>query len=304
MNISWFDRIWSNFKARIGIIIVGSFIIISSIGPFFFEDPNAYVNTPLLKPSLEHPFGTTGQGQDVFAQTICGARATLFIGFLSGFLVVLLGLIIGSTAGFYGKKTDNLLSLLINIFLLMPGLPLMVIIAAWLPPGPFSIMGVLVFTGWAWNARVLRSQVLSLRDRDFVNASIITGESNINVIVFQVWPQMVSLIMASFIGATIYAIGAQVGLEFLGLGDVDKVTWGNNLYWATNDLALLTGSWWTFVPTGLGIAILSFGLTLINYGIDEIANPRLLSERILKSKLTIKFNRNGSTPIDKKLYEK
>ncbi len=304
MNISWFSRMWSNIKARTGIVIVCSFIIISLVGPLFFEDPNAYVNTPLLKPSLKHFFGTTGQGQDVFAQTICGSRATLFIGFLSGFLVVLLGLIVGSAAGFYGKKTDNLLSLLINIFLLMPGLPLMVIIAAWLPPGPFSIMGVLVFTGWAWNARVLRSQVLSLRDRDFVNAAIITGESNIKVIIFQIWPQMISLIMASFIGATIYAIGAQVGLEFLGLGDVDKVTWGNNLYWATNDLALLTGSWWTFVPTGLGIAILSFGLTLINYGIDEIANPRLLSERVLKSKLTQNFNRNGSTPIDHNLYEK
>jgi peptide/nickel transport system permease protein len=165
-------------------------------------------------------------------------------------------------------------------------------------------MGVLVFTGWAWNARVLRSQVLSLRERDYVNATIITGESNIRVIVFQIWPQMLSLIMASFIGATVYSIGAQVGLEFLGLGDVDKVTWGNNLYWATNDLALLTGSWWTFVPTGLGIALVSFGLTLINYGIDEIANPRLLSERTLKTRLAESYDRNGSTPVAKDLYGK
>ena len=186
----------------------------------------------------------------------------------------------------------------------MPGLPLMVIIAAWLPPGPFSIMGVLVFTGWAWNARVLRSQVLSLRETDYVNAAIIMGESNLKVIIFQIWPQMLSLIIASFIGATVYSIGAQVGLEFLGLGDVDKVTWGNNLYWATNDLALLTGSWWTFVPTGLGIALVSFGLTLINYGIDEIANPRLLSERTLKAKLSGSYDRNGSTPVAKELYGK
>ena len=122
-----------------------------------FQDANAFVNTPLLEPSFEH-FSGHRPGQDVFAQTISGSRSTLFIGFSSGFLVVLLGLIVGSIAGFYGKRIDNILSLVINIFLLMPGLPLMVIIAAWLPPGPFSIMGGLVFTGWAWNARVLRSQ--------------------------------------------------------------------------------------------------------------------------------------------------
>ena len=304
MKRNWQYRIWANYKARLGIFIVFSFMVIAIIGPFFFQDPNAFVNTPLLEPSFEHFFGTTGQGQDVFAQTISGSRSTLFIGFSSGFLVVLLGLIVGSIAGFYGKRIDNILSLVINIFLLMPGLPLMVIIAAWLPPGPFSIMGVLVFTGWAWNARVLRSQVLSLREQDYVNAAIIMGESNFKVIIFQIWPQMISLIIASFIGATVYSIGAQVGLEFLGLGDVDKVTWGNNLYWATNDLALLTGSWWTFVPTGLAIALVSFGLTLINYGIDEIANPRLLSERILKSKLSVPYDRNGSTPFAKELYEK
>jgi peptide/nickel transport system permease protein len=304
MNRSWYNRIWSNYKARLGIIIVVSFILISLLGPIFFHDPNAFVDTPLLEPSFKHFFGTTGQGQDVFAQTISGARTTLFIGFLSGFLVVLLGLIVGSAAGYFGRKIDNVLSLVINIFLLMPGLPLMVIIAAWLPPSPFSIMGVLVFTGWAWNARVLRSQVLSLRERDYVNAAIIMGESNIKVIIFQIWPQMLSLIMATFIGATVYSIGAQVGLEFLGLGDVDKVTWGNNLYWATNDLALLTGSWWTFVPTGLGIALVSFGLTLINYGIDEIANPRLLSERTLKARLSEPYDRNGSTPVAKDLYGK
>jgi len=303
MNRTWYNRIWINKKARLGIIIVCSFIIIATIGPIFFDDPNAYVNTPLLEPSFGHLFGTTGQGQDVFAQTIAGARSTLFIGFSTGIIVVLLGLIVGSLSGYFGKKVDNIFSLIINIFLLMPGLPLMVIIAAWLPPGPFSIMGVLVFTGWAWNARVLRSQILSLRERDYVNASIVSGESHIKVIIYEIWPQMLSLIMASFIGATVYAIGAQVGLEFLGLGDVDKVTWGNNLYWATNDLALLTGSWWTFVPTGLCIALVSFGLTLINYGIDEISNPRLLSERIVKLKLPELYDRNGSTPVARELFE-
>ena len=297
MNKNWLNRLCNNPKARIGISIVSFFIIIAIIGPFFFPDPNAYVDAPLLEPSLEHFFGTTAQGQDVLAQTIAGSRSTLFIGLSAGLLVVFLGLLVGSIAGYFGSRVDDLLSLLINVFLLMPGLPLMVIIAAWLPPGPYSILSVLVFTGWAWNARVLRSQVLSLRQRDYVYAAIINGESNMRVIIYEIWPKMISLITSSFIGATIYTIGAQVGLEFLGLGDVNKVTWGNNLYWATNDLALLTGSWWTYVPTGLCIALVSFGMTLINYGIDEISNPRLLSERFVKEKFPFNYNRNGSTPV-------
>ena len=110
-------------------------------------------------------------------------------------------------------------------------------------------------------------------------------------------PRMLSLLASAFIGASIYAIGAQVGLEFLGLGDVSTVTWGTNLYWASNDLALLTESWWTFVPTGLSIAIVSFSLTLINFGIDEVSNPRLISERIWRSKIPKNSIYQGITPV-------
>ena len=180
---------------------------------------------------------------------------------------------------------------------MMPGLPLMVILASWLPPGPLTLMGVLVLTGWAWNARVIRSQMMSYRGRDFVSAAIVSGERNIRIIVIEIMPRMLSLLASSFIGASIYAIGAQVGLEFLGLGDVSAITWGTNLYWASNDLALLTGSWWTFVPTGLSIALVSFGLTLINFGIDEVTNPRLISERNWRKYLPKSRLNNGITPV-------
>ena len=240
---------------------------------------------------------TNGQVQDVLAQTIVGARQTLLVGFSVGILVVLIGSIIGATAGYYGGYVDDMLSLFINIFLVMPGLPLMVILASWLPPGPLTLSGVLIVTGWAWNARVIRSQMMTLRKRDFVYASIVSGEQNIRIIMIEIMPRMLSLLASSFIGASIYAIGAQVGLEFLGLGDVSTVTWGTNLYWASNDMALLTGSWWTFVPTGLSIAIVSFALTLINFGIDEVSNPRLISERIWKKEISNSFLANGITPV-------
>ena len=179
----------------------------------------------------------------------------------------------------------------------MPGLPLMVILASWLPPSPGTLLSVLVLTGWAWNARVIRSQMMTFRNRDFVSAAIVSGEANIRIIVVEIMPRMLSLLASSFIGASIYAIGAQVGLEFLGLGDISTVTWGTNLYWASNDLALLTESWWTFVPTGLSIAIVSFALTLINFGIDEVSNPRLISERLWRSKVPKELIHQGITPV-------
>tara|TARA_Y100000994_G_scaffold104683_1_gene86339 strand:+ start:8312 stop:9226 length:915 start_codon:yes stop_codon:yes gene_type:complete len=289
--------IMKNSKAKIGIYIFLFFIILSIVAPVFISSPTDYVGVPLQSPSFEFLFGTNGQGQDVFAQTVHGARKTLYIAVLSGFLVVIVGAIIGGIAGYFGGRLDDSLSLLINIFLLLPGLPLMVILAAWLPPGSLTIIIVLVFTGWAWHARVLRSQVMAFRKQDFVYAAKVCGESDFRIITIEILPRMLSLITSSFIGATIYGIGAQVGLEFLGLGDISQVTWGTNLYWATNDLALLTGSWWTFVPTGISIAIVSLSLTLINFGIDELANPRLISERHLAKEIGKSYDRNSATPV-------
>ncbi len=295
----WARGIFRVKKAVIGLCIIGGFILLSVIGPIIANDPIEFLGTPLTPPSLEFIFGTNGQGQDVFAQTVAGARQTLFVGFTTGFLVVMIGAIIGGSSGYFGGRTDDLLSFLINIFLVMPGLPLMVILASWLPPGPGTLIGVLVLTGWAWNARVIRSQMMTYRNRDFVSAAIVSGETNIRIIIIEIMPRMLSLLASSFIGASIYAIGAQVGLEFLGLGDVSSVTWGTNLYWASNDMALLTGSWWTFIPTGLSIALVSFGLTLINFGIDEATNPRLISERRWKKQVPYHLIETGVTPVMK-----
>ena len=293
----WISGIISNQKAFTGSCIILFFGISAIFLPPLIKSPTEFLSTPLSPPSFEYFFGTNGQGQDVFAQTICGARQTLLVGFSAAILVVIIGALIGGIAGYYGGRTDDLLSLLINIFLVMPGLPLMVILASYLPPTPGTLLGVLVFTGWAWNARVIRSQMMTFRNRDFVSAAIISGESNIRIIIVEIMPRMLSLLASSFIGASIYAIGAQVGLEFLGLGDVSTVTWGTNLYWASNDLALLTESWWTFIPTGLSIAMVSFALTLINFGIDEVSNPRLISERLWRNEIPEDMLNQGITPV-------
>ena len=262
-------------KTTAGLALVAGFVLLATVGPFLVAHPTAFVGKPLEAPSWEHWFGTTGQGQDVLAQTVVGARSTLAVGVLVGALVVFIGAVAGATAAFLGGVADTVLSLVINVSLVMPGLPLMVIIAAWLPPGPVTMAAVLALTGWPWHARVVRAQVLSIRKRDFVSAAIVTGEPSWRIVVVEILPNLASLLGSSFIGATLYAIGAQVGLEFLGLGDLAAVTWGTNLYWATNDSALLIGAWWTFVPTGLCVATVGFGLALLGFALDERANPRL-----------------------------
>ena len=268
-------HLFGGARGALGAVLVLGLLGVALLGPMIVGDPTAYVGVPLQPPSAEFWLGTTGQGQDVLAQTIVGARTTILVGVVVGFLVVLVGAVVGATAAFFGGVVDAVLSLIVNVSLVMPGLPLMVVIAAFLPPGPVTMAVVLALTGWPWHARVVRAQVASLRRRDFVAAAQVSGESTWRIVLVEILPNLAALLGSAFIGATLYAVGAQVGLEFLGLGDLSAVTWGTNLYWATNDSALLTGAWWTFVPTGLGVATLGFGLALLGFALDERANPRL-----------------------------
>ena len=273
--------LWANRKARIGLLITLSMCALATLGGVFYDEADASqpLGDMLLPPNADHWFGTTIQGQDVWAQTIAGAGPTVGLALLIGLGVTLLSVLIGVSAGFFGGKVDQTLSLLINVFLLIPGLPLMIVLAALLPSGPGSIALVLVITGWPWGARVLRSEAMSLRNRPYIEAARLTGDDGISIIFIHLVPNMASLIGITFIGATTYAVGAQVGLEFLGFGDPSAVTWGTNLYWATNDQSLLTGAWWTFVPTGVGLAIFGFGLVMLSFALDEITNPSLAARR-------------------------
>jgi peptide/nickel transport system permease protein len=266
-------------RALIGLALLGGFVLLALLGPFAVGERANALDVPLTPPSWRHLLGTTGQGADVLAQTVLGARKTLAIGLLVGVLVTLLGVVFGVAAGYAGGRIDDLGSTVTNVFLVIPGLPLTIIVAAYLPRGPWTMALVLTVAGWAWCARVFRSETLTLRQRDFVSAARLAGESHWRIVAVEILPNMASLVAASFIGTTVYAIGAQVGLEFLGLGDLASISWGTNLYWASNDAALLTGAWWTFVPTGLCVALVGFALTLVGFAVDEMTNPRLRGKR-------------------------
>lgn len=290
-----------NRKASIGAFIVVFYILVALVGPYIVPyDPSEIVGKRHTAPSADHWFGTDGSGKDVLSQTVVGARSSLATGFIVGAIVTVIGILVGMTAGYMRGKVDDLLSTLTNIVLIIPGLPLLIVLAAFLPPGFWSIIFVLSVTGWAWGARVLRSQTMSLREKDFVSSAVTVGEGKMRIMLREILPNMMSIVVAGFFGAVNYAIGSQAGLEFLGLGNPSNVSWGNNLYWAQNNSALLVGAWWTLIPSGLSIALVAFGFSMINYAIDEVTNPRLRSQRqtaqILKGQPS-RIRRSRATPV-------
>jgi peptide/nickel transport system permease protein len=274
------ELVAGNRKASIGLIIMGFFILLAIFGPIILpQDPHAFSTDILEPPSAVHWFGTTSFGEDVFVQTVVGARFSVFMGLGIGLVTLIISVLVGLTSGYFIGWVDESLSLVSNVFLVLPTLPLAILLAAFLPnKGPFTIGFVLVITGWSWGARVLRSQTLSLRNRDCVEAARASGESTWRIIFYEILPNQTSIVAALFFGTVIYVILAETALEYLGLGDITAATWGNMLYSASNNSALLLGAWWWFLPPGLCIAILGAALTLVNFGIDEISNPRLRNE--------------------------
>jgi peptide/nickel transport system permease protein len=268
-------------KITAGLSIIGCFVLLAVIGPLLLRgDPNAFSNAVLVSPSGGHLLGTTQTGQDILTQLVDGTGTSLLIGFSVGVLGTIISVIVGLTAGFFGGLVDDLLSFLINIFLVLPALPLAIVLTAYFPfRGPVPLAIVVLLVSWAWGARVLRAQTLSLRKREFIEAARSSGESSIRLIFFEILPNELALVTTNLLGITIFAILTEVGLEYLGLGDITHQSWGIMLYWAQNNDALFLGAWWWFLPPGFCIAMLGAALALINLGVDEIANPRLRHER-------------------------
>jgi peptide/nickel transport system permease protein len=277
--------ITSSPKIAFGVGVVIFFVLVAIAAPILTPyDPNASIVKGSLAPSWSHIFGTTGLGQDMFAQIVYGARVTLLVAFVAATGSTILQVVMGLSSAYYGGMVDEVLSLIINVFLVLPGLPLTIVLASLASASganknEFVIALVLLFTSWSYGARVLRAQTLSLKEREFVAAARATGESSLRIISSEILPNEVSLIASTFVGTFVYAVGAEVALEFLGLGDTSRPSWGVILYWAQNNAALIVGKWWQFVPAGLCIALLCAGLAFINFGMDELSNPRLRAER-------------------------
>jgi peptide/nickel transport system permease protein len=269
--------IWLNRNARIGLVILGLLVLVALLAPVI--SPDSPTDTSFgrsLGPSGAHWLGTTGSGQDVLSRLMFGARVSLLVAFAAGLLSTLLAVTVGLFAGYLRGFAEETINFVVNLFLVIPALPLMIVIATYSPSrGVGVIVLVVVVTGWAWGARVLRSQTATLRTRDFVAAAEFSGERIHRVVFREILPNMTSLVAASFLGAATAAVLGEAGLEFLGLGNPATVSWGTMLFWAQNDSALLTGGWPQILAPGLCIALLAASLSLINFGIDALSNPRL-----------------------------
>jgi peptide/nickel transport system permease protein len=276
-----------NRKATAGMVILLILVLLSIFpGVVARDDPQAAIYGQDLGPSAQHLLGTTQLGQDVFSQLIWGTRLTLIVTVVVSALATVISMIVGVTAAYIGGLTDRTLSLITDIFLIIPTLPLLIVLASYLPPGSVTMIVVLTLTSWAFQARQLRSQGLSLRARDFLSAAKVRGERTSYIIFVEVIPTMTSLIVASFLGLSVFVVGFAAGLQFLGLGNSTELTWGTMLYYAQQGGALEAGNaWWALAP-GAAVAVMGAGFALVNYAFDEIGNPALRPVRKRRARTT------------------
>jgi peptide/nickel transport system permease protein len=267
-----------NRKATGGAVILLILVILAIFpGVFARDDPQAAIYGQDLGPSAQHLLGTTQLGQDVFSQLIWGTRLTLIVTVVVSAIATVISMVIGVTAAYVGGLTDRSLSLLTDIFLIIPTLPLLIVLASYLPPGSVTMIVVLTLTSWAFQARQLRSQGLSLRARDFLSAAKVRGERTSYIIFVEIIPTMTSLIVASFLGLSVFVVG---------LGNSTELTWGTMLYYAQQGGALEAGNaWWALAP-GAAVAFMGAGFALVNYAFDEIGNPALRPVRKRRARTT------------------
>ncbi len=267
----------SNRKATAGAALLALFVLVALFpGVIARDSPSADAYTPRLGLSTAHLLGTTAYGQDMFAQVVWGTRTVLIIAFAVGLAATAIAVLIGVAAAYLGGLWDSSLSTLTDVLLVIPLFPLLIVIAGYAHGGgPLVLILVITVTGWSYTARQLRSQALSLRGRDYLEAARVRGERRAYIIVVELIPTMTSLIVASFLTNALYAVLFASGLQYIGLGDPNTQSWGTMLYWAQNNAALQTGQpMWAIAP-GACIAALGAALALLNYAFDEIGNPAL-----------------------------
>ena len=283
---TWLSKLGSAFamfrngKSIAGLAILGFFVLVAIFADVLAPySPTAIDPTARLQPpSAEHWLGTTHLGEDVLSQVIHGTRGVIVVGFLAAILATLIAIVVGVISGYLTGWRSEALSALTNVFLVIPGLPLIIIVASVFDDPPLILIaGVLGLIGWAWGARVLRAQTMSLRNRDFIQAARANGEPLRRIITVEMLPNLMALIAASFVGTVTAAILGLTTLSYIGVIPVNTYNWGTILNWASAQGAFRQNQWWWYLPPGLCIAAIGVALSLINFGIDEYVNPRLRS---------------------------
>ncbi len=268
-------EIWRDRKARYGIIIFLVFVAIAIYGQFFTPYPPADDNfMAYLAPSFKHLLGTDYDGHDVFSQFMYGTGVSLYVGASVALISVLIGTVVGLISGYYGGITDNFLMRFVDILLILPQFPLLVILSTYFKPTVTSTIIILSILGWPFMSRVIRSQILTTKERPFILAAILSGMNGYQIMFKEIFKFVLPLIIINAVYIFVGAIVAQAGLAFFGLGDLSSINWGTMLYYAQSEDAVIYGAWWWIIPPGLAIAILGIAANIFGNGINEVFSKK------------------------------
>jgi peptide/nickel transport system permease protein len=285
---NWLRLLLRNRKSRFGIVVFTGMVLIAIFAPLIAtHNPTAFsLFDNRQAPSTKHFFGTTDQGVDIFSQVVWGTRSSLILGVGAALIATILATTLGILAAYSGGIVDELINFLTNVFLVIPTIPFLVVVTTYMKSrgGP-TMMLVLGLTLWAFEARILRGQALSLRNRDFILAAKVAGESTWRIVFAELVPNMISRIAAAFVLVFYVAILTAAGLQFLGLGDMQSTSWGVTMYWAQTNSTVLQGEWWPFFFPGAFLALTVASLAFILAGLDEVSNPRLAGLPSQKSRM-------------------
>ena len=270
-------RIIRDRRAQVGFGIILTFSllaltapVVSPYSPYAFPAPGR----PYTPPGREFLLGTDYLGEDVLSEIIYGARVSMLVGIIVAILSTSFGTLVGVLAGYYGKAMDEGLMRITDIVLILPPLPLMIILAAYLGPSLETVIFVLTVTTWPLVARVVRSQTLTLKERPFTDSERVAGASDFRMITKLLIPNLATIIAANAVLMVTTAIVGEASLDFIGLGDITIVSWGTMLYWAQS-YAIFNGAWWWVAAPGICIVLVGLGFVLISVSIESIFNPRL-----------------------------
>jgi peptide/nickel transport system permease protein len=270
------DLLFDTWRGRIGLSVLGLFVFLAIFGSAIAPDnPTASSLDVLAAPSADHWLGTTENGEDVFSQLLAGARVSIVVGFAAAAISAVLGATVGLLGGYFGGWTDRTLDAFENWFLVIPQIPLMIVLARLLEPSLTVLIAVIGLTSWAGTGRIVRAQVLTLRERAFVERARALGASDGYIIRTHILPNTLPLIFANTVLIVAVAILSEAALAFLGLGDPTRISWGTMLENAFSSGAPSAGAWWYVIPPGLCITLLVLSVSILGYLFEEYVNPRL-----------------------------
>jgi peptide/nickel transport system permease protein len=288
-RLSWtrrrrsFMASWATFRQdRVGmaaLAVLGLFIAVAVLAPVLADPSELSEATaqgrPFSPPSRQYPLGTDEFGRSVLALMVWGSRISLLVGLLATVGAMLIGSTVGIVGGYAGGKSDAVLNAVTNWFLVIPWIPLAIVLAASLSPGLVTISIVIAITSWASTARIVRAQVLSVRERMFVERSRALGAEHWHVMTRHVLPNVLPIILANTVLMVAVAILSETTLAILGLGDPNSVSWGTIIQGAFAQGAITIGAWWYLLPPGIAIALVVLAFMLVGNALDEVVNPRL-----------------------------